>query len=97
MKPILRFSSMNFLRASCLDAKKEKANWRLSTFFWIDLKVIRIIRNEYFSLGFAENVSKFVILRRDIRKVRSLCKFCKVGLNVQRAKIELKFARAQKF
>jgi len=55
------------------------------------------IRSKDFSLGFAENISKFIILGRDIGKVRSLYKFCKVGLNVQRAKTELKLARAWKF
>jgi len=41
-----------------------------------------MMRSENFSLGFAENVSKFVIFRRDIGKIRSLCKFCEVGLDV---------------
>jgi len=66
----------------------------LSTFFWIDLKVIRTMRNEDFSLGFAENFGKFMILRRDIGKIRSLCKFFRVGLNIRRVKTELKLARA---
>jgi len=46
------------------------------------LEVIRIIRSEDFSLGFVENISKFVILGGDIGKIRSLCKFCRVSLNV---------------
>jgi len=54
----------------------------LSIFFQVDLEVIKIIRNKDFSLGFAENISKFMIFRRDIRKVRSHCKFCGVDLNV---------------
>jgi len=41
-----------------------------------------MIRSKDFSFGFAENVSEFVIFGRDIRKIRSLCKFCKVSLNV---------------
>jgi len=41
-----------------------------------------MIRSEDFSFGFAENISKFIILRRDIGKVRSLYKFYRVGLNV---------------
>ena len=41
-----------------------------------------MIRSEGFSFGFAENISKFVILRRDIGKVRSLHKFCRVSLNI---------------
>jgi len=48
----------------------------LSTFFQIDLKVIRMMRSENFSFGFAENICKFMIFRRDIGKVRSLYKFC---------------------
>ena len=55
------------------------------------------MRSKYFSLGFAENIGKFVIFREDIEKVRSLYKFCGVGLNVWKAKIELKIARAWKF
>ena len=53
-----------------------------------------MIRNEYFSFSFVENISKFVILRKNIGKIRSFCKFCRVGLNVQRVKIELKLTRA---
>jgi len=69
----------------------------LSIFFQIDLEVIRMIRSKNFNLGFAKNIGKFIILREDIGNVRSLCKFCRVGLNVQRTKINLKLARAQKF
>ena len=54
----------------------------LSTFFQIDFEVIKIMRSEDFSFGFAKNISEFMILRRDIGKVRRLCKFCRVGLNV---------------
>jgi len=39
------------------------------------------MRSKYFSFGFAENVGKFMIFGRDIKKVRSLSKFCRVGLN----------------
>ena len=53
-----------------------------------------MIKSEDFSLNFAENIDKFVILRRDIGKVRSLCKFCEVGLNIWKVKIVLRFARA---
>jgi len=52
------------------------------------------MRSRDFSFGFAEKFSKFMILRRDIEKVRGLCKFCGVGLNVQRTKTELKLARS---
>jgi len=55
------------------------------------------MRSKNFSFGFAENVVEFVILRRNIGKIRSLCKFCKVSLNVQRVKIDFEVARAQKF
>jgi len=40
-----------------------------------------MMRSEDFSFGFAENIGKFVILGRDIKKIRSLYKFCKVSLN----------------
>jgi len=66
----------------------------LSTFFQIDFKVIRTMRSKDFSFSFAENIGEFMILRRDIGKVRSFCKFCGISLNVQRVKIELKIARA---
>ena len=56
-----------------------------------------MMRSEDFSFSFAENVSKFVILRRNIGKVRSFCEFCKISLNVQKAKTEFKIARAQEF
>ena len=69
----------------------------MSTFFQIDFEVIRTMRRENFSFSFAENVSKFVILRRDIGKVRSFCKFCGVSLNVQRTKTEFKTVGVQKF
>jgi len=52
-----------------------------------------MIRSEYFSFSFAEDIGKLMILRRDIGKVRCLCKFCRVSLNVQRAKTKLKVAR----
>ena len=50
----------------------------MSIFFPIDLEIIRTIRSEDFSFDFAENISKFVIFRGDIRKIMSLCKFCRV-------------------
>ena len=58
------------------------ANWRLSTFFQIDIEIIRMMRSKDFSFSFAENVSEFVILRRDVGNVRSFCKFCGISLNV---------------
>ena len=69
----------------------------MSTLFQIDFEVIRMMRSENFSFSFAENVSKFMILRRDIGEIRSFCKFCGVGLNVQRTKTEFKIVGAQKF
>ena len=54
----------------------------MSTFFQIDFEVIRVIRSKNFSFSFAENVSKFMILRRYIGKIKSFCKFCRVSLNV---------------
>jgi len=65
--------------------------------FQIDFEVIRMIRSENFSLSFAENVSKLMILRRDIGKIRSFHKFCEVSLNVQRTKTEFKIVGAHKF
>jgi len=58
------------------------ANQRLSTFFQIDFEVIRTMRSENFSFSFAKNISEFIILGRDIGKVRSFCKFCGISLNV---------------
>jgi len=40
------------------------------------------MRSKDFSFGFVEKIGKFVIFRKDIRKVRSLCKFYGVNLNV---------------
>jgi len=54
----------------------------LSIFFQIDLKVIRLMRSKDFSFGFAENIGKFMIFGRDIGKIKSLCKFCKVSLSI---------------
>ena len=41
-----------------------------------------MIRSKNSSFGFAENIGKFMIFRRDIRKIRSFYKFCRVSLNV---------------
>ena len=54
----------------------------MSTLFQIDFEVIRTMRRESFSFSFAENVSKFVILRRNVGQIRSFYKFCEVSLNV---------------
>ena len=53
-----------------------------------------MMKRENFSFGFTENISKFMILERNIRKVRSFCKFCKVSLNIQKIKTKLKIAKA---
>ena len=47
-----------------------------------------MMKSKDFSFSFTENVSEFVILRRNIGKIRSLCKFYKVGLNIRRTKIK---------
>ena len=49
-----------------------------------------MMRSEDFSFSFAENIGEFMILRRNIGKVRSFCKFCRVRLNVRKAKTEFK-------
>ena len=54
----------------------------MSTLFQIDFEVIKTMKSENFSVSFAENVGKFVILRRNVGQIRSFCKFCGVSLNV---------------
>ena len=41
-----------------------------------------MMRSKNFNFSFAENVSKFIILGRDIGKIRSFCKFYRVSLNI---------------
>ena len=69
----------------------------MSTLFQIDFEIIRTMRRESFSFSFAENVGKFMILRRNVGQIRSFCKFCGVGLNVQRTKTEFEIVGARKF
>jgi len=69
----------------------------LGALFQIDFEIIRMMRRENFSFSFAENIGKFVILRRDIGEIRSFCKFCRVGLNVRRTKTEFEIVGARKF
>ena len=69
----------------------------MSTLFQIDFEIIRTMRRESFSFSFAENVGKFMILGRNVGQIRSFCKFCRVGLNVQRIKTEFEIVGAQKF
>ena len=70
----------------------------MSTLFQVDFEVIRMMRRENFSFSFAENIGKFIILRRNVGQIRSFCKFCGVGLNVQRTKTtEFEIVGAQKF
>ena len=69
----------------------------MSTFFQIDLEVIIMMRSKNFSFGFAKNVSEFIILGRDIGKVRSFCKFYRISLNVQRVKTKFKIVGAWEF
>ena len=54
----------------------------MSTLFQIDFEIIRTMRSENFSFSFAENISKFMILRRNVGQIRSFCKFSGVSLNV---------------
>ena len=56
-----------------------------------------MMKRESFSFSFAEDIGKFIILRRDIREIRSFCKFCRVSLNVQRTKTEFEIVEAWKF
>jgi len=51
----------------------------LSTLFQIDFEVIRTMRRENFSFSFAENIRKFVILRRDIGEIRSFASFVELA------------------
>jgi len=53
--------------------------------------------SENFSFSFAENISEFMILRRDIEKIRSFCKFCRISLNIRRMKAEFKIAGVWEF
>jgi len=69
----------------------------LSTLFQIDFEIIGTMRRESFSFSFAENAGKFVILGRNVREIRSFCKFCRVGLNVRRTKTKFEIVGAQKF
>jgi len=54
----------------------------LNIFFQVDFEAIRIMRSEDLSLLFAENIGEFMILGRDIRKIRGFYKFCRVDINV---------------
>ena len=56
-----------------------------------------MIRSKNFSFSFAKNIGEFIILRRDIGKIKSFCKFCRVSLNVQRIKTEFKIVGVQEF
>ena len=69
----------------------------MSTFFQIDFEVIRTMRIKNFSFSFVENVGKFMILGRDIGKIRSFCKFCGISLNVRRTKTEFEIVEAWEF
>ena len=55
------------------------------------------MRNKDFSFSFAVNVGEFIILGRNIGKIRGFCKFCGISLNVQRMNTKFKIARVQKF
>ena len=85
------------MKSTINDLDIYRANWRLNILFQIDFEIIRTMRRESFSFSFAENISKFVILRRDVGQIRSFCKFCGVSLNVQRTKTEFKIVGVWKF
>jgi len=50
------------------------------------------MKSENSSFSFTENVSEFMILGRDIGKVRSFYKFCGISLNIQGMKTEFKIS-----
>ena len=57
-----------------------------------------MIKSENFSFKFTKDVNEFMILKRDVKEIRSkLCKVYETCLNIQEAKIDLKFVRAWKF
>ena len=56
-----------------------------------------MMRSKNFSFSFAENIGEFMILGRNIGKIRSFYKFSRVSLNVQRTRIEFKIVGAQEF
>jgi len=56
-----------------------------------------MMRSEDFSLSFFENISKFMILKKTLKRSEVSASFIKVGINVQKTKTELKFAKTQKF
>ena len=56
-----------------------------------------MMKSESFSFIFAENIGKFMILGRDVGQIRSFCKFCGVGLNVQSTRTEFEIVGAWKF
>ena len=85
------------MKSTINDLDIYRANWRLNILFQIDFEIIRTMRRESFSFSFAENISKFVILRRDVGQIRIFCKFCGVSLNVQRTKTEFKIVGVWKF
>ena len=43
---------------------------RCSTFLQIDLKVVRSVQSEFVGLSFAEDISKVLVLFRNVREVR---------------------------
>ena len=55
------------------------------------------MKNKNFSFSFTENIGKFMILRRDIGKIRSFCKFCGVSLNVQEQRQSSKLWKPRSF
>jgi len=63
--------------------------------YFLDMSVMfsHAIRvDENFSFSFTEDVSEFVMLRKNIKEIGSLCKLYRVCLDIQRVKTVLKFA-----
>jgi len=54
-----------------------------------------MIKSENFSFKFTKDVNEFMVLKRDVEEIRSkLCKVYRTCLNIQEAKIDLKFVKA---
>ena len=98
MKPMLRFSSMNFLRASCLDAEREYIGptggwvpssrfiWRLQGQWGVRTSALVLFKTSANSWYLEETLER-----------SGVYKSCRVGLNVWKVKIEFKATRVQKF
>ena len=64
---------MNSFKASCLNAKRVySVNQRLCTLFQINLEIMRTMKIKNFNFGFAKDIGKFIILKENVKEVRSL-------------------------